>query len=74
MLEERRERAERSYWAVWEWDWGLVKKGQSPDPILVTKSPRITFTSGSSTRRLAGGEEGGDQSSAKTTPVCACIN
>ena len=23
-----RERAERNYWAVWEWDWGLVKKGQ----------------------------------------------
>ena len=21
-------RAERNYWAVWEWDWGLVKKGK----------------------------------------------
>ena len=43
----------------------------APAPILVTKSPGITFTSGSSTRRLA---DGGDQSSARTTPVYACIN
>ena len=28
MPEEGIERAERNYWAVWEWDWGLVKKDQ----------------------------------------------
>ena len=45
-----------------------------PAPILVTKSPRITFSSDSSTQCVAGEEDGGDQSSARTTPVCACIN
>ena len=27
MPEEGIARAEKNYWAVWEWDWGLVKKG-----------------------------------------------
>ena len=36
--------------------------------------PRIIFSSGSSTQRVAGEEDDGDQSSARTTPVCAYIN